>query len=76
MVYNPEFEYLVQLYKRPFFFYAQESYKDLREIDTGKDKLMLDHQKLKQNKKSINDMFNPEEIKRQTLKERFSKLKK
>jgi hypothetical protein len=75
MIYNPEFNDLIQLYKRPFFFYAQDSYTNARELDTGKERLMLDQQKMKQNKKSVNDLFSEEEVKRQSLKDRFSKIK-
>jgi len=60
VIYNPEFENLLSVYSRPFFFYAQESYKNAKEINLGKEKLQLDTDKFKERKKSVNDLFSEE----------------
>lgn len=77
MIYNPEFDQLSEIYKRPFFFYKQDSYKDITELNLGCEKLFFNSARFKEGKKATNDMFEiPKTVKTSTLQERFSKLKK
>ena len=79
IIYNPEFKELINLYKRPFFFKSQDSYKDVEIIDTGSDLLSI-KPKLKENltmsKKALNDIYNQENTpKYQSIKSKIQDRK-
>lgn len=61
MIYNPEFDDLMKYYRRPFFFHAKESYENVKELNTGKEILLVERYKFQESKKSVNDLFSEEE---------------
>jgi len=65
VIYKEEFADLSQKYSRPFFIHAQDSYKDAKKLDTGKETLSFEEDKVAERKKAVNDLFSEEEIAKQ-----------
>jgi len=65
LVYKEEFADLSQKYSRPFFIHAQDSYKNAKTLDTGKETLTFEEDKFSERKKAVNDLFSEEEIAKQ-----------
>lgn len=56
-MYNPEFEDLKQKYKRPFFFTAQKSYKDIEFLQIGDQMIYFKGQQEDEGGKFVNNLF-------------------
>ncbi len=56
-MFNPAFQTLTETYARPFFFYAQDSYENVTELDLGKEKLILERKHFQDKRKNLNDVF-------------------